>query len=358
MQILWEAPASEAADRAREIGILSPLLVGGRKMSFAMPRFCGYHPNPDFQDCLDGVRMYREHHCDGIIALGGGSCMDTAKGILACLAAPSPEEALQARLSASVPPLLAVPSTAGSGSEATDAAVLYVQGRKISLAHPRLLPTAVLLDPELLRSLPDRQRISCAMDALCQALESLWSRKASAESRAAALEALALFRTAFPACLEGRELRNMLLCSYRSGQAICMTRTTAAHALSYRISQTLSLPHGHACALTLPWLWMRLQAKKEAVPVLEKIESALCLEAGSGPYWFLGMLEEMHLPVTPPDLPSLAPDLARSVNQERLSNHPEVLTTEDLERICTLALSPLPGRIREKALKAWEAWHD
>ena len=134
--------------------------------------FTGYHPNPDFQDCAAGRDLYLAENCDGLISLGGGSAMDTAKGIKALLLAPNAQAVLDNIWEARPLPHLAIPATAGTGSEATAIAVMYVDGTKHSLDHPALLPEGVILDPDLLSTLPLYHKKACALDALCQGIES------------------------------------------------------------------------------------------------------------------------------------------------------------------------------------------
>ena len=155
------------------LSLQKPLLVcGGRMAQFFRSRtgmnwpvFSGYHPNPDLADSEAGADMYRAEGCDGLISVGGGSAMDTAKAVKALLLAGD-----MARVKASdMPqdvwlPHIAIPGTAGTGSEATPFAVVYVDGRKLSLDHPALLPEAVLLDGSLLTTLPEYHRKACAMD--------------------------------------------------------------------------------------------------------------------------------------------------------------------------------------------------
>ena len=124
-----------------------PLLVGSERllgtllrkapMLLNCPVFSGYHPNPDLADSRAGAELYRRSACDGLIAIGGGSCLDTAKAIKARLNTENEDDLLHSRLKEDgVPcPQIAVPGTAGSGAEATENAVVYVEGRKVSLSR-------------------------------------------------------------------------------------------------------------------------------------------------------------------------------------------------------------------------------
>ncbi|MCL1855754.1 MAG: iron-containing alcohol dehydrogenase, partial [Clostridia bacterium] len=131
-------------------------------------RFSGFSSNPRYEDVQAGVEAFAEGMCDCIIAIGGGSCIDTAKSIK--------------YFSSAECPIMAVPTTAGTGSEATHFAVLYRGGEKQSVADERLLPEFVVLQPSLLKTLPVYLKKCTMLDALCQAIESWWSKKATPES--------------------------------------------------------------------------------------------------------------------------------------------------------------------------------
>ena len=146
----------------REMGITKPLLVAGERTKnvfFArtgmrLPVFDAFHPNPDLQDCVAGAALYQEKGCDGLISIGGGSAMDTAKGIKALLMTDIAHVRANQLPSEGNVPHLAIPGTAGTGAETTAVAVLYEDGQKLSVDHPALLPDGVLLDGSLLDTLP------------------------------------------------------------------------------------------------------------------------------------------------------------------------------------------------------------
>ena len=146
----------------REMGITKPLLVAGERTKnvfFArtgmrLPVFDAFHPNPDLQDCVAGAALYQEKECDGLISVGGGSAMDTAKGIKALLMTDIAHVRANQLPPEGKVPHLAIPGTAGTGAETTAVAVLYEDGQKLSVDHPALLPDGVLLDGSLLDTLP------------------------------------------------------------------------------------------------------------------------------------------------------------------------------------------------------------
>jgi alcohol dehydrogenase class IV len=151
-------------------------------------------------------------------------------------------------------PVIAIPTTSGTGSEATHFAAIYVDGRKVSVAHPAMRACAVILDERLHRAMPPRLAAETGLDALAQALESLWAVCSTPVSLDFAENAASLIvRSLHASVLESGEeaRRDMMLGANLAGQAINLGKTTAAHALSYALTQGYGIPHGHAVALTL-----------------------------------------------------------------------------------------------------------
>ena len=349
-----------------KLNIARPLLVcdGSMGAVFAertgmdIPQFSAFHPNPDFSDCAAGAALYRERGCDGLISMGGGSAMDTAKAIKALVVAEDADAALLSRLPEDAAlPHIAIPTSAGTGAEATQIAVMYVDNQKVSLSHPALLPDGVVHDGSLLDTLPDYHRKSCAMDALCQGIESYWANGATEDSRVHAYLAILGVLDNLRAYLAGdpHAQDEMLEAAYRSGRAIQISRTTAAHAMSYQLTKQLGYAHGHACMLTLPYLWEHLAAKEDALPIVMEIADRMRLgNEAMAPRLLKGMLIDLDMePKGVPDA-GMLDLLADSVNLERLSNHPEALTREELRRVYARALSPVSGMERQMCLDLWK----
>ena len=334
-----------------------PLLVCSQRMEkdfsartgLALPLFAGYHPNPDLTDAAAGAELYRQMGCDGLISVGGGSAMDTAKAVKALLLSDSMEDVRANRLPEGNLPHIAVPGTAGTGAEATPIAVVYVNNEKLSLDHPALLPEAILLDGSLLETLPLYHKKACAMDALCQGIESYWAVHATAESRIHAEKAILGVLRNMDAYLAGDAAAAdaMLEAAYESGCAIRISRTTAAHAMSYQITKRLGYAHGHACMLTLPHLW-RHMGDASALGTLNALVGTT-----DGADLLQGLLAATEM------LPDIRPDdaaldaLAASVNVQRLGNHPERLSTEELRAIYVQAFAPIPAEERTRLAQLW-----
>ena len=145
--------------------------------------FDGFSPNPVYEDIVEGVKNFHAAKCDCIFAVGGGSAIDAAKCIKLFAGLKTDRNYLEQEFCASAIPLFAVPTTAGTGSESTQFAVIYVNGEKYSIEHESILPQYVFLYPSNLKTLPDYQRKSAVCDALAHAIESFWSIKSSVESK-------------------------------------------------------------------------------------------------------------------------------------------------------------------------------
>ena len=343
-----------------ETGMQRPMLVCSQRMEkdfaartgLTLPLFCGYHPNPDLADAVAGAEMYRAAGCDGLISVSGGSAMDTAKAVKALLLAGDMEAVRRNQLPEGKLPHIAIPGTAGTGAEATPIAVVYENNEKLSLDHPILLPEAILLDGSMLDTLPLYHKKACAMDALCQGIESFWAVKATAGSRVHAEQAILGVLRNMDAYLAGDAAAAdaVLEAAYESGCAIRISRTTAAHAMSYQITKRVGPAHGHACMLTLPHLWRHMGD----VPVIRELNALMGTLDGAD--LLLGLLAATDM------LPDAMPDdatldaLAASVNVERLGNHPEKLSQEALRAIYVQAFNPVTEDERVRLAALWRKY--
>ncbi|MCP5536786.1 MAG: phosphonoacetaldehyde reductase [Akkermansiaceae bacterium] len=222
-------------------------------------RVSDYSENPKAEEVVKLLQKLDRHEgYDLILAIGGGSAMDCAKLIKAYWHSPDPVYGHLLKGQELTPcdlPLAAVPTTAGSGSEATHFAVVYLGNEKISVAHKKLLPDRSFLVPSLLKSLPRHVAASCAIDALCQGIESYWSIHSTPESRELAAEAIQKsWRAMIPAVLDKKtdDLQLMAEASHLAGKAINLTKTTAPHAVSYALTTFFGVSHGHAVGLLMP----------------------------------------------------------------------------------------------------------
>ena len=220
-------------------------------------------PNPDLSDVEERLARIRAAGVRCVIGIGGGSVLDTAKMLAVALGAPAgtlrrhvfEREALPVRRDLR---LLCVPTTAGTGSEVTPFATVWDRSakKKYSVAADVMFPDVALLDAELTLTMPDDVTVSTGLDAITQAFEATWSRGANAVSSAFATRAIRLALRALPALIgdpANLSLRSaMLESSLLAGLAISRTRTALCHSISYPITAHFGLPHGYACAFTLP----------------------------------------------------------------------------------------------------------
>ena len=321
----------------------------------AWVRFQEFRTNPQLADVAAGLELLRRSKADLILAVGGGSVLDMAKlmGILATQEA-APEDIVLGRqkINKTGIPVIAVPTTAGSGSEATHFAVLYLGEKKYSLAHPAMLPAAALIDPELTSSLPPKITAVTGLDAFCQGVESFWSIQATNQSRTYARRAIELALASLPAAVQQptqQMRRRMCLAALLAGKAINISKTTAPHALSYTMTSQFGVPHGHAVALTLgPILeYNSLVTEGDvtrpytAVQVREIIEELCrllgCPNAAAAGQRLTAFIESLGLPsrLSGVGIRKAADrrKIVEGINLERLANNPRVLTAAALSRI-------------------------
>lgn len=224
-------------------------------------------PNPTFKTIQMALRELKSLEYDVIIAVGGGSVIDTAKAIAAAEGFDN-EDWLDEHLKGKIDfpegftskPLIAIPTTAGTGSEVTMWATIWdmEEKQKYSLSHPMLYPKVALLDPELTITLPKKETIYSGLDALSHAMEAIWNKNHNAVSDEFALKSIELICRYLPELsqdLSNIELRTFLLrASLFAGKAFSNTKTALAHSISYPLTAHFGLPHGLACAVSLPYL--------------------------------------------------------------------------------------------------------
>ncbi len=209
-------------------------------------------PLEDIERIYTEVRLVSG--ADLIVAVGGGTVIDLAKiisiayangclGVAEILDQPHLQNTLD---------LIFIPTTCGTGSEATSFAVVYRDKVKLSIENPSVLPDYVMLDPFLLRTLPEPVLNSVILDALAQAVESVWAPKATYQSRDYARDAIQDILDFYPGDPTPRRFSRLLWASYLAGRAINITRTTLSHSISYPMTAHFGVPHGIAVFLTLP----------------------------------------------------------------------------------------------------------
>lgn len=325
-------------------------------------RWSEFHPNTDAADLINGLRVVEEFKPDLVLGVGGGSAMDMAK-LLCAYQGITDAEHLHAAIRTGAPvderrlKLVLAPTTSGSGSEATRFAVVYIGNDKYSIAGPAMLPDTVILDPSLTLTASRYQRATSGIDALAQATESLWASGATAESRRFAAAALELLIPALPEFVNDPSSKvagRMAEGSHLAGRAIDISRTTAAHALSYGFTKSYGVSHGHACALTLG-AFIEAHAKagpedlQASVDPATHAEGMRTLLAGFGAsdaaaarVRFNAIAEECGLPLNLAEHGitgrEQVAELTSRVNVERLGNNPVVFTEDELTELVAAGL--------------------
>lgn len=222
-------------------------------------QFNDFSPNPKINDIEKGVDLFKKQKFDVIIAVGGGSVLDMGKSIsiLSTNNVPLIDLILKRKhIKEKGIPLIRIPTTAGSGSEATHFAVVYLDKMKYSLADLKYMqPDFVIVDPQFTFSLSKNLTAYSGLDALTQAIESYWNINSTNKSKNYSKKAIKLILANIFKAVNNPEKKsryNMLIGANYAGKAINITKTTACHAISYPITSYFNVPHGHAVALTLP----------------------------------------------------------------------------------------------------------
>ena len=342
--VLVAGPRSYRASGAAEElePILAPLRVASIERADAYPT-------------LEDVARSRDEMLaavpDLIVAVGGGAVLDLAKAMRARFSVIDQGGGRAIRLADQATldiPLIAIPTTAGTGAETTQFAVLYMAGIKHSIDHPGLRPDVAIVDPALTASVGPRATAASGMDALAQGIESIWSVASTAHSRRYAARAVRLAM----ACLEGAALggeraarEGMSLAAHLSGRAINETRTTACHAASYPMTARHGIPHGHAVAITLPAM-LEFNAGVTAEDVndpggVDSVRAKVALvlrllgvaDPAAGRRRLLDLMRALSLETTLAELgiTDLEPIVAEGFNPDRAGNNPRRLTPDVLQ---------------------------
>ena len=220
--------------------------------------FSDITPNPLYEQVCKGIELFNREQCEQIVAVGGGSTIDVAKCIKLYCKMDSSINFLKQKAFDFGVQLIAIPTTAGTGSESTQHAVIYYNGVKQSVSHESIVPDFAVLEPSVLETLPVYQKKCTMLDALCQAIESFWSVNSTDESKKYSQKAIIaikenwikyIFRNVPEANEKIMEAANL------AGHAINITATTAPHAMSYKLTSLYGIPHGHAVAICLPEVW-------------------------------------------------------------------------------------------------------
>ncbi len=244
-------------------GLISPIesVLNQEGISYAV--YDKTQPNPTVNNVEDALKVYHQCSATALIAIGGGSAMDCAKAIGARVA--YPKRSLNKmggilRVLRSIPRLIAIPTTAGTGSETTLAAVITDSDthHKYALMSFPLIPHYAVLDAELTYSLPKGLTATTGMDALTHAVEAYIGRSTTKETRKLALEATHLvFQNIERAYSDGKDHQsreNMLIAAYKAGVAFSKSYVGYIHAIAHSLGGRYGIPHGLANAVIMPYV--------------------------------------------------------------------------------------------------------
>ena len=319
------------------------LLATFQKLNVQIIEFTEFEPNPRLASAIAGTQLCLREKCDFILACGGGSAIDVAKCIRLFCELDFQKKDFWKDLKPGKLPFIVVPTTAGTGSEATHFAVVYHHGEKLSIGEKNNIPQTVFMDPDVLLSLPVLQKRATFLDAMCHAIESYWSIHATRESRFYAYMALLLIRDKqdeyFNTAPDSESRLSMFMAAYYAGKAINISKTTAGHAMSYKITSYYGIPHGQAVMMCLTRLWAHM-LKQGKTSNLEPIYRSLAHGLGyATPFCAVqGLVTRLKvwgmdepLETSSEMLRERLDLLVSSVNTERLQNHPVQMTEQDFE---------------------------
>ena len=326
-------------------------------LNFPYVKFSDFSPNPRYEDVCKGIDTFQITKCDTLLAVGGGSAIDVAKCIkLAVLAQEGNAAIIPPLVNTRVEcdgtklPFIAIPTTAGTGSESTHNAVMYYEGAKQTVTNDGILPDFAILEPKVLKTLPLYQKKCTMLDALCQGIESWWSVNSTEESYEYSRKAIELIMANWRKYIfnnDDEAAAQIMLAANYGGRAINITATTAAHAMSYKITSLYHLPHGHAVAVCLPEIWVYmvnhmdqcLDSRGSAYlkEIFLDISKAMgCDTPNQAINQFRQMMEEMEM-ANPTSEPSHRTSdiklLSTSVNPVRLKNNPIKLNEETIHAL-------------------------
>ena len=314
--------------------------------------FSDVEPNPSTVVLENAVECLKASDCDAVIGIGGGSSIDTAKGVVAM--ATNPGNILDYegydKLENEPLPLFAIPTTSGTGSECTASTVFTNKETlfKTAIISPLLFPKIAILDPELTMKLPPSITAATGMDALTHAIESYVSKQANPISQALAIQAIRMIssnlKNTYFVGSDAEARENMLVASFLAGVAFTQSKLGNVHAISHTFGGVFDIPHGIANATLLPYVVkFNLEACPElfrdiAVALGEDVTGLNSYDAGRKVVSYISELNKaIGIPSNTKDLgvdlemlPQMVADSMRSGN---VLVNPRLTTAEDIENI-------------------------
>tara|TARA_B100001093_G_scaffold359037_1_gene343613 strand:- start:847 stop:1977 length:1131 start_codon:yes stop_codon:yes gene_type:complete len=325
---------------------------------FNVIRFHDFELNPKFEDALRGAIIARRNNIDTVISIGGGSVIDISKLILAFIAPNQNQEDIvigKDKPNDSKISHLSIPTTAGTGSESTNFAVVYLNNIKYSVSAHFLIPEIVILDGLLIKSNTPQQKACSGLDALAQAIESHWAKASNKESRSYSRKAIPILYRELPNIVSGSanniQIQNFLLAANLAGKAINISKTTSPHAFSYPFSIKYGLPHGQAVWLTLPKIFdvhnktleknkLNINNLSEYRNSLKELKILLDLSEFNLVKELQEFVYSLGIQFSMQNIGALTKEdrkeISEKVNLERMMNNPVNLTAKDINYIFDL----------------------
>lgn len=257
----WKSSLIVTDSMLMGLGMVTPLIEGLKAEGIAVQVYDKVVPNPTITNIEEGLKIYKDNNCDNIIAFGGGSPMDCAKGIGARVARPNkPISKMKGVLKVlkKLPPLIAIPTTSGTGSEATLAAVISNPDthEKYPINDPVLIPHYAVMDPTLTKGLPKPITSTTGIDALTHAVEAYIGSENTAKTKRDAIEATQLiFKYLVRAYDDGGDMEarsKMQRASFLAGMAFTRAYVGYVHAMAHTLGGFYGVPHGLANSIILP----------------------------------------------------------------------------------------------------------
>lgn len=349
------------------------------KMPFEFVRFRDYSSNPKYEEIIEGVKLFKKNNCDFIVAVGGGSAIDTAKCIKLFSELDENICYLKQNFSEAKTPFLAIPTTAGTGSEGNDKSVIFIDGMRHTLQHVDCRPNFLLFEPEFLLSMPEYIKKSTLANAICQCVESLWAQGSTEVSKKYAVDGLKQLLVNIMPYLRGELGACQAIQDgvYLSGKAIGISKTTVLYDLSCQLSATCNISQGHAAMMLIPHFCKAItdtlsheygidnytdekyfelnDTIKELVDKFESIKKLLLpkLKKYDDLHNQLSFLQEI-LGLNTPDYVGEKGilEILKNTNLECLENNPIELSNEDLFEICLGAFNRMKNEKGEIIINA------
>ncbi|MBQ0153355.1 MAG: phosphonoacetaldehyde reductase [Bacteroidales bacterium] len=300
--------------------VLTPIF---NELGIDVVEYKEFSSNPKIEEAQLGLAKFMGSQADCIVAVGGGSVMDMAK-LIRYYAAEQGNRTT----------LLALPTTAGTGAEATHFAVVYIDGKKQSIEADDILPDMAFVYPPFTYGNNAYLTACTGFDALAQAIEAFWNKNATPESDEYALKAISYIHHQLPQCVHNSTniLRDELaIGAYWAGRAINITKTTAPHAFSYAFTSKCGYPHGHAVALIFPFfaeLNLKNTEKEKVLRWILHIGNEISLQT-----YFLQYIRGIGLDYRGVGSCQLV-DVLNEVNLQRLANNPVVVNRNTIQELC------------------------